>query len=94
MSTKKENITKKVTDAFDTAKTSVIKANDFALETTEEIVTETINIASDWQKVADKALKGGIHLLNNQQNLVFDTLETYKDHFVKGSKRFSKVFAS
>ncbi|TXD51263.1 MULTISPECIES: hypothetical protein [unclassified Polaribacter] len=96
MKTKKidtTKITEKVNKAVHTAKKSMANANDYALKTTEEVVTETITIASQWQKVTEKALKGGVHLLENQQNLIFDTLEMYKDHFVKGRKRFHKVFA-
>ena len=96
MSTKKinkVNLTKKVGKTIETVKTSATKANNYALKTTEETVNETIVIASQWQKVTEKALKGGVQLLDNQQNLIFDTLETYKKHFVNGKKRFSKVFA-
>lgn len=96
MSTKKTNdvkFTDKVNKVLETAKTSVKKVNDYALNTTEEVVTETITIASGWQLVADKALKGGVKLLENQQNLVFDTLESYKNQFVSGKKRLGKIFA-
>jgi hypothetical protein len=96
MSTKKistVNFTKKLNTVVDTAKNSVKKANDVALNTTEEVVLETLNIADQWQKVTDKALKGGVKLLDNQQDLILSALETYKDHFVKGSKRLRKVFA-
>ena len=88
-----KKISAKVNTALDTAKKSLNKANDYALNTTEDVVTETITIASQWQKVTEKALKGGVQLLENQQNLIFDTLETYKAHFVNGSKKFRKVFA-
>jgi type IV secretory pathway VirD2 relaxase len=90
---KKVNFTEKVNNVVETAKTSVKTANDYALNTTEELVTETITIASQWQNVTSKALKGSIKLLENQQNLVFDALETYKNHFVKGKKRFTQIFA-
>ena len=96
MSTKKSNkinLTKSVSKVIETVKTSAKKANDLALNTTEDVVTETITIASQWQKVTDKALKGGVKLLDNQQNLVFDALETYKSHFVNGKKKMSKIFA-
>jgi phage-related protein len=96
MSTKKTNevkFTDKVTKVLETAKTTVKNANDYALNTTEEVVTETITIASEWQQVVDKALKGGVKLLENQQNLVFDTLESYKNQLVSGKKRLSKIFA-
>ena len=97
MKTKKidtQKITAKVNKAVDSAKISFHKANDFALNKTEEVVTESITIASQWQKVTEKALKGGVQLLENQQNLIFDTLETYKAHLLKGKKRFRKVLAS
>lgn len=87
-----KKITAKVNDALQTAKASMTKANDYALNNTEEIVLETITVASQWQKVTGKALKGGVQLLDNQQNLIFDTLEMYKSHFVEGQKRFSKIF--
>ena len=90
---KKVNFTEKVNNVVETAKTSVKTANDYALNTTEELVTETITIASQWQNVTSKALKGSVKLLENQQNLVFDALETYKNHFVKGKKRFAQIFA-
>ncbi|MFC4269768.1 hypothetical protein [Polaribacter marinivivus] len=87
------NFTKKVENAIKTVKSKANKANYYALNATEEVVTETISIATQWQQVTDKALKGGVKLLDNQQNLIFDTLESYKKHFVKGSKRLRKVFA-
>jgi len=96
MATKKintANFTKKVENAIKTVKSKANKANNYALNATEEVVTETISIATKWQQVTDKALKGGVKLLDNQQNLIFDTLESYKKHFVKGSKRLRKVFA-
>ena len=96
MATKKinnANFTKKVENAIKTEKSNANKANNYALNATEEVVTETISIATQWQQVTDKALKGGVKLLDNQQNLIFDTLESYKKHFVKGSKRLRKVFA-
>ena len=96
MSTKKiSNIkfTEKVNTVLKTTKTAVTKANEYALKATEEAFIETISVASEWQQVADKALKGGVKLLANQQNIIFDTLESYKKHFVSGKKRLGKIFA-
>ena len=96
MKTKKTSTKKikaKVTTVLDTAKESMTKANDYALNTTESVVTETITIAGQWQKVTEQALKGGVQLLDNQQKLILDTLELYKDQLVKGKKRFIEIFA-
>jgi hypothetical protein len=91
--TNKINFIEKINTTLITAKSTVKKANDYALNITEEIVIESITVASQWQNVTDKALKGSIQLLENQQNLIFDALDTYKNHFVKGQKRFTKIFA-
>ena len=90
---KKTQITSKINNAINNAKKSATKANDFALNTTEEVVVETINIAEEWHKITEKALKGGVKLLENQQNLIFDALETLKTQFHYGKKRCSKIFA-
>lgn len=84
---------KKLKKAVDSSKETLNKVNEFALKTTESTITETFSIISQWQNVTDKALKGSIKLIDNQQNIVFDTLESYKKHFVKGSKRLQKVFS-
>lgn len=91
--TKKVNVTDTINNAVTTAKNSIKKANNFALNTTEDVVLETITIASEWQKVTDKALKGGVKLMENQQNLMFDALETLKVQLLDGKKKLRKVFA-
>ncbi|QNM85812.1 hypothetical protein H9W90_01445 [Polaribacter pectinis] len=93
MKTKNIKVTEKLNNVIDTAKNSAKKANDYALNTTEEVVLETITIAENWQKVTDKALKGGVKLMANQQNLIFDTLESVKAQIIDGKKKLSKVFA-
>ena len=93
MKTKNIKVTEKLNNIIDTAKSSAKKANDYALNTTEEVVLETITIAENWQKVTDKALKGGVKLMANQQNLIFDTLESVKVQLIDGKKKLSKVFA-
>ncbi|MGC6284209.1 MAG: hypothetical protein ACON4X_01015 [Polaribacter sp.] len=96
MATKKLNkieFTKQFEEAVKSAKENATKANDFALNTAEEAVTGAINVAAQWQNVTNKALKGGIKLMDNQQKIVFDALETYKAHLLNGRKRLRKIFA-
>ena len=93
MSTKKTTIATKLNEVIANANKSVKKANEYALKTTEEIVLDTITVSSQWQKVTDKALKGGFKLVSNQQNLAFDTLENFKAQFLNGRKRLHKLFA-
>ena len=96
MATKKLNkieFTKQFEEAVKSAKENATKANDFALNTAEEAATGAINVAAQWQNVTNKALKGGIKLMDNQQKIVFDALETYKAHLLNGRKRLRKIFA-
>jgi len=78
---------------FDTTKIAVKKSNDFALATTEGLVTESVNVAEQWQKVTQKAIDGGLKLAANQQDLMFQTLEAIKGQYVYGKKKINKLFA-
>ena len=96
MSTKKSKkvgIVTKFNTAIKTTKDTVKDANNFALNTTEEVVTATINATTQWQKVTSTALRGGFKLMSNQQNLVFDALESFKKQAIDGKKRVSTLFA-
>ncbi|MFT7073155.1 hypothetical protein [Patiriisocius sp. Uisw_017] len=89
----KNTAKEKVSKAMNTTKSMVIKANEFALNTTETAVTETIAVTAQWQTVADKALKGGLKLAANQQDLVFETLVSIKGQLKNSKKRFKKLVA-
>ena len=68
-------------------------ANNIALSGTEKVITQSLEITTQWQNVADLAIKGGLKLASNQQNLVFDILEEVKADFKAGKKRLSKLVA-
>lgn len=96
MSTKKSKkavVKKKFNAAIDKTKDTIKKANEFALNTTDEIVTETITMTEQWQKVSMKAIKEGFKLAGTQQDIVFDSLDIFKAQFKHGKKRFTKLFA-
>ena len=82
-----------VNTAINNTKKVAKQTNEFALNTTEGVVLETINVAGQWQKVTDKALKGGLKLMANQQDLVFTTLEMFKGQMINSKKRLTKIFA-
>lgn len=89
----KRTVKSTVNTAINTTKKVARQTNEFALNTTEEVVLETINVAGQWQKVTDKALKGGLKLMANQQDLVFTTLEMFKGQMINSKKRLTKIFA-
>ena len=74
-------------------KSTAKNLNNFAFETTEVVVEEMIEKSAQWQKVADKAIKAGLKLSANQQDLTFKTLETMKSQMIDGSKRFKGLFS-
>ncbi|WP_296324012.1 hypothetical protein [Winogradskyella sp.] len=89
----KKTVVATVNEALDTTKKVASKTNEFALNTTEEVVLGTIHVAGQWQKVTEKALKGGLKLMANQQDLVFNALDMFKGQLVQSKKRLTKVFA-
>ena len=96
MARKKTTIQKvdtKINNRFDQVKEVAGKANNYIYETSEDIVDGVIKRGTEWQDVSEKAIKGGLKLAANQQDLIFDTLEVVKGQFVKGRKRFSSLFS-
>ena len=96
MSTKKSMLDapkKMVFKALDKTKKAVKSANGYALNTTEDVVTETIILAEQWQTVANKAIKDSLKLAATQQDIVFDALTGVKKHVMLSKKRFTKLIA-
>lgn len=82
-----------VVKALNKTKSTLKSANGYALNTTEEVVSEGIMVAEQWQMVANKALKGSLSLAATQQDMVFDTLKEMKKHVILSKKRFTKLIA-
>lgn len=76
-----------------TAKKFVKKANDTALDITEDIVEGTLARGPEWQSIAEKSVKGGLKLMAKQQDMVFDSLEIIKGEIVRNRKRFARLFS-
>ncbi len=87
--------TAKIKKAFENVdvKSTAKNLNNFAYETTEVVVGEVIEKSAQWQKVADKAIKAGLKLSANQQDLTFKALETMKGQLKGSSKRFMGLFS-
>ncbi len=82
-----------VIKALDKTKQAVTTANDYTLHVTEDILTEGIVLAEQWQSVGNKAVKSGLALAAIQQDLVFDALTGVKKHAILSKKRLFKLFA-
>ena len=96
MSTKKSILDapkEMVFKALDKTKSTLKSVNGYALNTTEEIVSEGIILAEQWQTVANNALQGSLTLAAKQQDIVFDTLTGVKKHVILGKKRINQLIA-
>lgn len=69
-------------------KSTAKNINDFVLDTTELIVDETLVRTSDWQNLADKAIKGGWKFAERQTDLTFKALETVKKTWLKSKENY------
>ena len=87
------NINDQISKGMSQVRKTAKNANEFVYETSEEVVDFSIKRGAEWQEVADKAIKGGLKLAANQQDLMFDTLEIVKKQLTQGGKRFSGLFS-
>jgi predicted flap endonuclease-1-like 5' DNA nuclease len=74
-------------------KSTVKEINKQAVNFTDGLVDETLATGAEWQKVFAKALKTGTTLLDKQQEMTFETLESVKGQILKGGYRFRKLFS-
>ncbi len=96
MSAKKSKVAtvkNNIATLMNTTKNNVKNVNSIALQSTEELINESLTIAEQWQKVSTKAITSGFKLASNQQDIVFDALDTFKAQLMQGKKRFTKLFA-
>ncbi|HFA49984.1 MAG TPA: hypothetical protein ENJ95_13330 [Bacteroidetes bacterium] len=74
-------------------KSQVIKLHDKALATTDTLVEETLATGEEWQALFAKALKGGTKLFGQQQDILLNSLETFKGQYNTGTFRLKKLLA-
>ncbi|MEL6557744.1 MAG: hypothetical protein AAFQ94_06130 [Bacteroidota bacterium] len=87
------SVTSKAKDIAENAKGFAQNANALAMSGTEKVVSDSLEITSQWQNVAELAIKGGLKLASNQQNLVFDILDEVKADIKEGNKRLKNLVA-
>ncbi len=94
VTTTKKNIQSiDIKENIEQIKTTAIKANDFALTTTESIVSSAVKNGMQLQNITDKAVKGGLNIAARQQDIVFNTLETVKGQILQSANRLQTIFS-
>lgn len=89
----KENEKFTVETVINRVKETAKDVNNVALDTTQDLVNEVIVRGEQWQNVTAKAIEGGMKLMTNQQEIVFDALESVKGQIMHGRKRLKNLFS-
>jgi len=97
MKTKKSNKTESVASTYVesavyVAKNVVSEVNDASFKAAKNLAEGAIERGEQWQGVAEKSIKGGMKLANQQQKIVFDALEAVKTDLTKNKDRFKSLF--
>lgn len=87
------NVNKQLDKGIAQVKNAAKNANDFVYNTSEDVIDFSIKRGAEWQSVSEKAIKGGLKLAANNQDLMFDTLEVIKGQIIGGTKRFKNLFS-
>lgn len=91
MATKRAKNIKKETPKANSITRTAKELNNFVYETSEVLVDEAFETGAQWQGVAEKAIKGGLKLAENQTDVMFKVLESMKKQ-IKGSRtRFQSI---
>ncbi len=83
------NITNVVDRVIEGAK----DVNDFMLDNSDDLIKEAVVRGEQWQDVASKAVKGGLKLTANTQDIVFDTLDSLKGQMLDSRSRIKGLFS-
>ena len=84
--TKRRKKTRKVS-----IKKSLVDFNSRLVNTSEEMIDETVLTGEKYQKLFAKTLKKSEPIIEKQVDIVFDTLEGIKDQYQFGAERFRKL---
>lgn len=92
-----ETAKQRIGELMDTPEINLSKAiketNKLALDTTDNMIESAVKNGEKWQKVGEKAVKGGLQLMEKQQDIMFDTLEAVKGQIVEGRNRMQTLFS-
>ncbi len=94
MATKKATTTeylKTVDQKIDQSITAAGKIYDTTYQVTETLVDEAYRAGNEWNKILQKAVKGGVKIYGKQQDIALDALEGIVSQYGKGAQRLQKL---
>lgn len=85
------NLKNQFVDSYKTIKETTKSVNEKVLATGEEVLNGLLESGQQWQELGKKAVDGGTELVDQQQDMFLDTLETVKEQLATSSQRFKKI---
>ena len=67
------------------------KLYDTTYEVTDTLVDEAYRAGNEWNKILQKAVKGGVKIYGKQQDIALDAIEGIISQYGKGAQRFQKL---
>lgn len=67
------------------------KLYDTTYAVTETLVDEAYRAGNEWNKILQKAVKGGVKIYGKQQDIALDAIEGIVSQYGKGAQRFQKL---
>lgn len=67
------------------------KIYDTTYQVTETLVDEAYRAGNEWNKILQKAVKGGVKIYGKQQEIALDALEGIVSQYGKSAQRFQKL---
>lgn len=67
------------------------KLYDTTYEVTDTLVDEAYRAGNEWNKILQKAVKGGVKIYGKQQDIALDAIEGIISQYGKGAQRFQKI---
>lgn len=94
MANKKVNTPKYIKAVEEKLDQTINKASDLhenAMSVTDTLVDEAYRAGTEWNKILQKAVKGGVKIYGKQQTLALDAIEGVVSQYGQGAKRFQKM---
>lgn len=67
------------------------KLYDTTYEVTDTLVDEAYRAGNEWNKILQKAVKGGVKIYGKQQDIALEAIEGIISQYGKGAQRFQKL---
>lgn len=83
----------KVKETITDVQENIKQTTEMAKAVTTQVTKEVQKEAKPWIKLGNKAVDGGVKMLNKQQAIAVDAIEEVKGQLKESNKRFKKIMS-